>query len=107
MHMTRTIWARGFAAAVVAMWVGACGSEVGGGSGTGGTGGTGGAPGAPVACDPLVGEPSEGDACATPGELCDIPCSNCQMKCGDDKIWTKVCWSCPTAVPVPGDPCDP
>jgi hypothetical protein len=87
--------------AVFAALAGACGSD--GGGGTGGAGGT----GEPVACDPLGGAPNEGDACASPGELCDIACSNCQMKCGDDQIWHEVCWSCPTSVPANGEPCDP
>jgi hypothetical protein len=82
-------------------------TSTGGAGGTGGTGGCGGSCGEPVACDPLAGTPSENDICATLGELCDIACSPCQMKCGQDGKWHEECFGCPDSAPKEGDPCDP
>lgn len=87
--------------------VGGCSSGGGGGGDGGGDGGAGGSKPEPVACDPLGGKPSSGDACVMVGELCDIPCASCQFKCGDDLIWHEVCWSCPPNPPTQGDACDP
>ncbi|MFO0762220.1 MAG: hypothetical protein U0359_37620 [Byssovorax sp.] len=110
------------AAAIITLGlIGGCGSGSSTGTGTTGTGGstgttgtttgTGGCGGAgcgaPVACDPLAGTPAENDVCANKGELCDIACSNCQMKCSDDGLWHEDCHGCPDSAPADGDACDP
>lgn len=83
---------------------GACGS---GGSG-GGSGGTGGSLPEPVECNELLGQlPDDGDRCATPGELCDVPGGTCYFACSDDLIWHEHCWTCPAVRPKAGDSCDP
>lgn len=104
--MRRTTLTTWFGAALLVCataLAGGCGSDGGGAGGSegGGPPGTGGEPPGPVECD-YWGDtwPEEGDACAHPGDICDIPCSGCGHVCGEDHIWHYTCWTSAARAPL-------